>query len=168
MKARIAIHSVPRSGSTWLGAIFDSHPNVKYAYQPLFSYAFKNYLNADATKQNILSFFQKLEESDDAFINQDETKKAGIVPEFNKMAINAIAYKEVRYHHILENALRVDSELKVVGLIRNPMATIYSWYKAPKEFRPDLGWKLNDEWRFAPKKMMEKLKSLMGLKNGRR
>ena len=42
---RIAIHSVPRSGSSWLGQILNSSLKVCFRFQPLFSYAFKDYLN---------------------------------------------------------------------------------------------------------------------------
>lgn len=153
MKKRIAIHSVPRSGSTWLGSIFDSHPKVSYRYQPLFSYAFKNYLDETFTKTDVHSFFNAIAHSDDEFINQTKEKSLGIVPSFEKDEdLNTVAYKEVRYHHLLEHLLKIDDGLIVVGLIRNPLATIYSWYKAPKEFRNDLGWKFEDEWRFAEKK----------------
>ena len=153
MKNRIAIHSVPRSGSTWLGSIFDSHPNIIYRDQPLFSYAFKDYLDETSSKSDIKSFFIEISQSDDEFINQVKEKSLGIVPSFKKdTSCNTIAYKEVRYHHLLEHLLKIDDGLTVVGLIRNPLATIYSWYKAPKEFRNDLGWKFEDEWRFAEKK----------------
>ena len=75
---KIAIHSVPRSGSTWLGSIFDSCPNVKYALQPLFSYAYKDYLSLNSTSEDIQSFFEELKVSDDDFINQIEAKNKGL------------------------------------------------------------------------------------------
>ena len=56
---RIAIHSAPRSGSSWLGQILNSSPKVCFRFQPLFSYAFKDYLNDNikinnAAKANIV------------------------------------------------------------------------------------------------------------------
>ena len=42
---RIGLHGVPRSGTSWLGNIFNSSPDLTYKHQPLYSYAFKNYLN---------------------------------------------------------------------------------------------------------------------------
>lgn len=148
----IAIHSVPRSGSTWLGSIFDSHPRVAYRFQPLFSYAFKGRLNPHSTKEDINSFYQEVLHSEDAFIHQTLDKDRGIVPSFAKEEIHSVAYKEVRYHHILPNLLQQDLSVKVVGLVRNPLSTLYSWLNAPKEFKPDLGWTVEDEWQWAPLK----------------
>ena len=52
----IAIFGAPRSGTTWLGQLFNSSPNTLYRYQPLFSYEFKDYLSESNTKQNIKQF----------------------------------------------------------------------------------------------------------------
>lgn len=162
MKKRIAIHSVPRSGSTWLGSIFDSHPNVIYKFQPLFSYALKDYLGVDASKEEILDFFLKLESTKDDFLDQNEAKEKKIVPDFFKENTTAVVYKEVRYHHLLRNMLEKDDELIVIGLVRNPLAVIHSWLNAPKEFKKELGWKVEEEWRNAPKKNANKLEEFNG------
>ena len=92
----------------------------------------------------------------DDFIDQTEAKPKGIVPQFLKSETQIIAYKEVRYHHILPNLLRRDNSVKVVGIIRNPLSVISSWLKAPKEFKKELGWKVEEEWRFAPQKNLNK------------
>ena len=49
----IAIHSMPRSGSTWLGSIIDSHPHICYKHQPLFSYCLKGYLDETSDYEKI-------------------------------------------------------------------------------------------------------------------
>lgn len=150
---KIALHSVPRSGSTWLGNILNSHPEVDFSFQPLFSYAFKGLLTEKSSKTEIDDFFKKLRISNDSFINQKEGIDKGIIPEFPKNKNTShVIYKEVRYHYILENLLCQDEHLKVIGLVRNPMATINSWLNAPKEFKAELGWKIEEEWRFALKK----------------
>jgi len=150
---RVAIHSAPRSGSTWLGCILDSVPEVAYKYQPLFSYAFKNYLTVDSTQEDIINFFEQIEESKDEFINQFEKKEKAVIPIFTKSEnITHIVYKEVRYHNILQNLLEKDPHIKVIGLVRNPLSVINSWLRAPKEFRSDLGWNIQAEWLNAPKK----------------
>jgi hypothetical protein len=160
---KICIHSVPRSGSTWLGSIFDSHPNVIYKYQPLFSYAFKDYLNEASTKDQIDSFFKKIETSNDPFINQIEAIKKEITPLFIKSNNPThICYKEVRYHHILENMIRKAKDVKVILLIRNPLAVLYSWKNAPKEFREEKGWIFEKEWQFAPLKNNDKKEEYNG------
>lgn len=160
---RVAIHSVPRSGSTWLGAIFDSHPDVIYKYQPLFSYRFKDRISPKSSAKEIQQFFKELADVNDDFLDQVPAKKEKIVPKFGKdEKPGMIIYKEVRYHHVLENLLEKDPGIKVIGLIRNPLATLYSWLKAPKEFRADKGWKESEEWRFAEKKNLNRPEEFNG------
>lgn len=159
---RIAIHSVPRSGSTWLGSIFDSHPNVAYRFQPLFSYTHKSQLSENSKKNDIDRFFTKILNTTDDFVLQKEAIAKNRVPEFNKSAITHIAYKEVRYNNIIANLLEKDNEIKIIGLIRNPLATVNSWLKAPKEFKKELGWKESEEWRYAPKKNLDKPEEFNG------
>ncbi len=150
---KIVIHSVPRSGSTWLGAIFDSHPQVIYRYQPLFSYAFKSFLDEKATPSRIDEFFKQISQSNDDFINQKEDIEKGKIPVFKKEeTLIAISYKEVRYHHIVSNLLEKTPTLKAIFLVRNPLATLYSWKNAPREFKKELGWKFDEEWLYAPSK----------------
>jgi DNA-directed RNA polymerase subunit F len=158
----IAIHSVPRSGSTWLGSIFDSSPNVAYRYQPLFSYSHKSVLNHHSSKKDIERFFQDILNTEDEFVLQKEAIQKKNVPSFSKKKITHIVYKEVRYHHILKNLLEKDNEIRVIGLIRNPYAVINSWLQAPKEFKKELGWKISEEWRFAPKKNLDKVEEFNG------
>lgn len=159
---RIAIHSAPRSGSSWLGNIFNSHPNVAFRLGPLFSYAFKGALKEYSSKEEIINFFEAIQDSSDEYMNQEAGIKNGIRPKFRKEDITHICYKEVRYHHLLNNLLTSDNELMVVGIIRNPLAVINSWLNAPKEFKKELGWKVADEWRYAPSKNSNKKEEFNG------
>lgn len=153
---KIAIHSVPRSGSTWLGNIFNSHPGVVFKYQPLFSYAFKDYLTEDSDNKTINSFFKKIANTKDGFMDQGDEKSRGIIPKFIKNGYPShICYKEVRYHNILENMLQRSHDIKFIFLIRNPLAVLYSWKNAPKEFRAEKGWDFNEEWQYAPSKNLD-------------
>jgi len=159
---KIALHSAPRSGSTWIGSILDSSPNVAYRFQPLFSYSHKNQLNENSSKQEIEFFFQDILATKDDFVLQQEYISRGRVPLFVKKEITHIAYKEVRYHHILENLLKKGEDIKIIGLIRNPLSVINSWLGASKEFKKELGWKESEEWRFAPKKNLGKVEEFHG------
>lgn len=159
---KVAIHSVPRSGSTWLGSIFDSSENVVYRFQPLFSYKFKGYLNESSSSEEINDFFQRIFSTNDDFILQKEAKINGRVPSFNKTKPTHLVYKEVRYHNILNNLLEKNKEILIIGLVRNPLAVINSWLKAPKEFRKDLGWKEDEEWKYSPKKNANRLEEFNG------
>ena len=149
---KIAIHSAPRSGSTWLGSIFDSNPNVAFRFQPLFSYTHKSQLGNNSTAAEINKFFKDILNTNDDFVLQNKTKSDKAIPSFPKKEITHIVYKEVRYHHILENLLEKENKIKVIGLIRNPLAVISSWLNANKEFRKDLGWEELKEWRYAKKR----------------
>ncbi|RSK40518.1 sulfotransferase domain-containing protein [Mangrovimonas spongiae] len=148
---KIAIHGVPRSGTSWVGAIFDSSNKVIYRHQPLFSYAFKSFLNDSSSAEDINDFFEKVSLSHDDFITQKSEKEKGLIPVFDKGDITHIIYKEARYHHILSNMLEKDDEVKVIGIIRNPKSVIYSWMNAPKEFKKD-EWDILNEWEKADKK----------------
>lgn len=160
---KLAIHSVPRSGSTWLGSIFDSHPDVAYRFQPLFSYGHKSQLSPQSTSKEIDAFFSDILNTKDAFVLQEEAIASGKVPQFKKSKITThLVYKEVRYHHILKNLLENTSDVKVIALIRNPLSTIHSWLHAPKEFRADLGWSVEKEWYEAPSKNQGKPEEFNG------
>lgn len=147
----IAIHGVPRSGTSWLGEIFKSSPSVAYRYQPLFSYAFKDRLGPDSTAEAIGAFYRDLWSTTDPFVLQ---RDPGFHPDRVEGSpvekATVMVYKEVRYHHILENLLRRSLDTRLVGIVRDPRAVIDSWHRAPREFDPS--WDLNSEWRFADSK----------------
>tara|TARA_R110002096_G_scaffold432801_1_gene650225 strand:- start:757 stop:1581 length:825 start_codon:yes stop_codon:yes gene_type:complete len=153
---RIALHSVPRSGSTWVGSIFDSSPNTEYRFQPLFSYTHKGQIGEEASLEEIICFFKDIRETNDSFVLQEDSKTKQHIPQFVKENPSHLVYKEVRYHNIIENLLLKDNEIKIVGIIRNPFSTINSWLKAPKEFKEELGWKIEEEWKGASKKNLNK------------
>ncbi|MES9972002.1 MAG: sulfotransferase domain-containing protein [Candidatus Thiodiazotropha sp.] len=156
MYVPVAIHGAPRSGTTWIGEIINSSPNTIYKFQPLFSYAHKDFLTPSSTKQDIQEFFDRLAECKDRFTNRTVERSEGKLPTFEKQNITHIVYKEVRYHNILSNMMRRSDELKLVAIIRNPMSVINSWFNAGREFRQDLGWNKLEEWRYAMKKNMNK------------
>ena len=160
---KIAIHSVPRSGSSWVGQIFNSSPDVNFKFQPLFSYAFKDILNAYSSNAEINHFFNSIAQSNDEFLLQQDKIDKGIYPCFKKNEnYTHIVYKEVRYHHILENMLKINDEIIVIGLVRNPYAVINSFLNAPREFRKDLGWKPMEEWEKADKKNLGRQEEFYG------
>lgn len=163
LKYRIALHSVPRSGSTWLGEVLNSSYSSKYCFQPLFSYSLKDFLNATSDKSKIDKFFSALEYTTDDFICQTEQRSAGFLPNFDKKnQMSHIIYKEVRYINILQNLLEKDESIRLVCLIRNPLAVISSWFSAPKEFNPE--WDLNSEWFLAQNKNQNRDEEFYGFK----
>jgi len=158
---RMAIHGVPRSGTTWMGSLFNSSGSIQYFNQPLFSYAFKGRLNNKSSKTEVLEFFKDVSESKDEFINQSLQKSEGSIPVFDKMDILGVAYKEARYHHLIPHLLSTDDELFMFLIIRNPLGVLASWLNAPKEFDSQT-MDFLEEWRNAPKKNEGRIEEYYG------
>lgn len=147
----IGIHGAPRSGTSWLGQLFNSSEHVAYRYQPLFSYAFKNRLDVRSSAREVSGFFSDLLRTEDDFVLQrGDSALAGYELTFPKESITHLVYKEVRYHHLITRLLDLEPRFMAVGLVRNPCAVIHSWTQAPREY--DRTWQLDDEWRLAPHK----------------
>jgi hypothetical protein len=159
---KVAIHGVPRSGTSWVGEILNSSPHTAYRYQPLFSYSHKDYLNNASASDDIDQFFKRLYHCDDNFTNQKEMRKSGNFPNFRKAQITHVIYKEVRYINILFNMMRKTEDVVLCAVIRNPLSVINSWLNAPREFRRDLGWSEIDEWRYALKKNLNRPEEFHG------
>lgn len=147
----IAIHSAPRSGSSWLGQIFKSSRHVEFRYQPLFSYAFKDFLNPSSSRDRILEFVEAIKASDDDYIHQRIKEVYVEYPDHGlRMEVSHLVWKEVRYHHIIRNLMAEMPELRMIGLVRHPCALIDSWVRSPREFQA--GWDIHQEWRHASSK----------------
>jgi hypothetical protein len=158
---KVAIFGVPRSGTSWLSQIFNSHPDVCMRHQPLFSYGHKGKLNQMSTQMEIYSFFEDIYNTSDDFVLSVSEVQKGIYPVFIKSKIEShIIFKETRYLHIIENVLLKCPDIKIIGIVRNPLAVIASWFKAPKEFCSQ--WKILDEWRFAQNKNQNKPEEFFG------
>ena len=159
---RVVIHSAPRSGSSWLGEIFNSSPSVLYKFQPLFSYRFKSFLDQFSSADAIDEFFTNLLGAHDDFLDQTEQRENGHKPIFLKQRCTHVVYKEVRYHYILDNLMKTDPDVKSILLIRNPFEVLVSFRNAEREFRKDLGWNFDEEWRFSRSKNMGGRESYFG------
>lgn len=145
MEDVIWLNGMPRSGTSWLSQIFDSHPQVSFKLSPLFSYEFKNYLNINSRKSDWDKLFQKVFDSKDDFINQTARRASGEYPTFVKKNLSRLVIKDTRYHNLMDSLLKLFPEVKVIHIIRNPCGAINSWLRAPKEFPKDLNYL--DEWR---------------------
>lgn len=145
----IAIFGVPRSGTSWLGQIFNSSEHVAYRYQPIFSYSFPFSIGKYSNKEDVKKFHKELLETDDPFVCQKKNISGNKTPDFHKKEITHLVWKEVRYLETMEILLS-NSDTKIIGIVRHPCGVLKSWMKAPKEF--DVNWDIMDEWRFAKKK----------------
>jgi hypothetical protein len=157
---KIGIFGVPRSGTSWLGHIFNSHQNVTLRFQPLFSYGHKGDLSEHSSAEEIRLFFEEILYSQDAFATMMSEEQKNY-PVFQKAQIAThIVFKETRYLHIIENILTQCREIKIIGIVRNPLAVLSSWMQAPKEFNPE--WNINTEWREALSKNQNRPEEFFG------
>ena len=138
---------VARSGTSWLGQIFDSSTNVRFRFQPFFAYEFKNRVNEDSSRDEFIHLLENIYNTESSFLNQDDKRNSGEYPVFTKTEYTPhLVLKENRYQYIIEPLMRKCPEVKLVGIIRNPNAVLNSWMKNPKEFPP--GSIPLEEWRF--------------------
>ena len=147
---RFAIFGVPRSGTSWLSQICNSHPDVTMRFQPLFSYTHKGRLKENSTAKEINKFFEEIRETSDPFVLMSSAAHRNY-PRFLKSSTPThLGFKETRYLNIIENLIRRRPDVKIIGIIRNPLAVLASWVNAPKEY--DKKWDFHTEWRFAHSK----------------
>jgi hypothetical protein len=142
----VAIAGMPRSGTSWLGAIFDSSPDVIYRFQPIFSYAHKDAVDELSDEPTFRRFFADIYRSDDPFVTLAEQRAAGTYPTFEKRPDPAwLVFKNVRYHHLLKPLLERVDDIKAVAIVRHPCGSINSWLRSPREFPAEAD--PSSEWR---------------------
>jgi hypothetical protein len=156
----LGLHGAPRSGTTWLGQIFNSSPHTAYRYQPFFAFAFRARVDAARTPEALEAILDEIAATEDDFILQ---RGAGALARqelrFPKREITRMVYKEVRYHHRLPQLLRIP-RFRGIGIVRDPLDVLASWFRAPREFRPE--WDQAAEWRLAPSKNQGRVEEFYG------
>jgi len=131
----IEIVGMPRSGTSWLAQIFNSSPEVRFRMEPVFSYAFKNAVNAHSTTNELNEFFCNIYNSNDDFMRQVDKLESGQYPTFRKnLAPQFLVFKTTRFHNMLENILEKTPDTKIISIVRHPCGAINSWLKTPSEF----------------------------------
>ena len=145
----ISIHGAPRSGTSWLGQLFNSSPKMRFKFQPFYSYAFRDKLNMDDSVQKTRAFFDALYDIEEPYLDRQEQIKLGIYPEFKEKEKDPpfLSLKSVKYHYLAPKFLRELDDFEMVAIIRNPKAVMNSFLNAPREFDPSLN--RLEEWRFA-------------------
>lgn len=147
----IMIAGVARSGTSWLGQVFNSSPRTVFRFQPLFAYEFKGRVDEDSTRDDFETLFADMAAADTPFLTQRDKQESGEYPRFTKEAgADVLVFKENRYQSVLAAMMRRVPALTGIGITRNPCAVINSWRKNPREFPP--GSDLMKEWRFANNK----------------
>lgn len=145
----IGIIGAPRSGTSWIGQIFDSSPDVLYRMQPFYSWAFRDKVHVRSSKETILEFFHDMYMSHDPYLSQEERRKKGVYPVFAEKKDNPpfMVFKEVMFLYMIPVLLEQVENLKIIAVIRNPIDVITSYYNAPREFTEGLD--IQKEWYFA-------------------
>ena len=133
----ISIHSVPRSGSSWLLSIFDSCVNTKCVYQPLYSYAFKNQIDDKSSQKEFTTFTNKLKETKDDYCcmktNYHTNNGKNDILTYHKENIDYLVMKHTTHHYLIEKFIELNKDIKIIGLIRSPENVIESQMKAKHE-----------------------------------
>ncbi len=161
MKTITGIHGVPRSGTSWLAQIFNASPETSLKFQPLFSYAFKDYLNELSSKDEVENFFKEIYNTNDAFINMRDREIHKSYPIFKKNnTLDHLVFKNIRYHYLIETMLKKNNKVKFILIVRNPLAVLTSWKNAPREFNPN--WSFEEEWKLANNKNLGRKEEYFG------
>ena len=143
----VYIAGVARSGTSWLGQVFNSSPEVVFRFQPLFAYEFKGRVNEESTREEYERLFADMALADTPFLTQSDKQASGEYPRFEKHGTpRTLVFKENRYQSVVGPMLRRVPTLKGIGITRHPCAVLNSWRKNAKEFPP--GSDIRSEWRF--------------------
>ena len=143
----VFIAGVARSGTSWIGQIFNSSPRVCFRFQPLFAYEFKGRVDEDSDGASYEQLFRDIFTTSSPFLTQADKQASGEYPKFEKNADpDILVLKENRYQSVLEPMMRRVRFLQAVGIIRHPCAVLNSWRHNSKEFPP--GSEILNEWRF--------------------
>lgn len=143
----VIVCGMPRSGTSWLGQIFDSSYEVAFRMEPLFAYQFKNQINECSSKKQMLDFLKSVYLTDDDFILQKENRLKGSYPVFHKNKLPSIlVIKTTRHHHLLKHYLEYVDNIDIVSIVRHPCAVINSWMSTEREFSAK-GCKIDKDWR---------------------
>lgn len=144
----IVIIGMPRSGTSWLGQIVDSCPDVRYRLSPLFSYAFKNAVDEHSGIEDYKKVFHGAYLSNDEFMCQTQRRVWGRYPTFALKLEDPqfLAMKMTRFHNLLRTMINLFENLKMVAIVRHPCGAINSWLTTPEEFPKDAD--PMKEWRY--------------------
>ena len=140
----LAIFGCPRSGTSWLGQLFNSSEAVLYRYQPLFAYEFKDWFGRHGVSpESLAAFHAALQGATSEFVLQSLRPPKLAEP-------THLVWKEVRFHRLMAPLLAQPGLDRIVYLYRSPVEVLNSWYQAPKEFRA--GQDIFAEYLHAPSK----------------
>lgn len=161
----IGLHGAPRSGTTWIGQIFNSAPEVAFRFQPFFAHAFRARVDAATSAGDLDQILRDIAVTEDDFILQRGRPNLDGDLAFAKSRASVTVYKEARYHHLLPTLMEIP-RFRGVGIIRDPLEALSSWRNAPREFDPT--WDFGTEWREARLKNAGRIEEFFGYEGWKR
>jgi hypothetical protein len=141
------IASMPRSGSSWLSQVFAANRRVRFRMAPLYSSEFSGTVGACSTDEEWMRFFSDVFEAKGDFLCQERRRREGDFPDLaaDSSEQRDLVIKDVRNHQVSWNLVeRKELPVRVVYLVRDPRAAIWSWMRNDREF-PSGG--RDDDWR---------------------
>jgi hypothetical protein len=134
------ITGMPRSGTSWIGQIVDSSPDVRYRMSPLFSYELKGAVEPGAPRAAWEAMLARAYASTDEYMDQRHRRAAGDYPTFadKRAAPPVLVCKFDRFQDLVPEMLDRFPDMRAVAVVRHPCGAVHSWLTAgPKEFPVD-------------------------------
>ena len=69
----VGIFSVPRSGSSWIGELFNSSPDTRFAYQPMFAERFRDKIGVRSDSEHLKEFLDNIYYSGEDVLSQKDS-----------------------------------------------------------------------------------------------
>lgn len=158
---RAILLGAPRSGTTWLGEILNASPQVAYRYQPLHAWSFASKVHAQSSRSEIEKFFEDLLEATDPYVTKLRSSAFGAqLPSFRKVTLTHLVFKETHHPAVCSRIVQMTDDTKLVGLIRDPVDCLASWWNVENEFADE--WSIAEEWLDAPSKNRNRVGQVAG------
>ena len=122
----IYIAGVARSGTSWIGQVVNSHPKVRYQFQPLFSYEFRDRINEDSTAEEFKRFFEELFKADSEFLGQKDKIAQGVYPDFKKDSPDILAFKENRFQSVIAPMMTLNILTILLFSLKHAMILLFT------------------------------------------
>ena len=126
---------MPRSGTSWLSQIFESHPETLLRFSPNYSFEMKNMLACDAGYAEWKRHLQIAVDCQGEFITHSYRRQTGEFPTFANTGSlpRLLCIKDTRFHQWYMRGLDVLPDAALIYIVRHPAACLNSWRNC-KEF----------------------------------
>lgn len=130
MRGPILLFGMPRSGTTWLGKIFDSHPNTLYRHEPD-SFGRLNFMPIAPEPDEALLYARQLEDFVRTLPGLRDTKIAASLPSFAK---SYLSYPQLLWNGFAIRIAKLEARFK-------GEARTHLWFPASTTHHARVLWK---------------------------